>query len=119
MKKFLNAFMFGAAACAACASDELYDMLEQFESAESLLGQSRFGRTTQSILSQKELAKTADWGGAMLVFKLENTAGLPFWKWRSYVGEYTYAFYVLQDYEKSDNWQKIRLFPEIKNLSEQ
>lgn len=55
----------------------------------------------------------------MLVFKLENTAGIQFWQWRSFVGEYTYAFYVLQDYEKSDNWQKIKLFPEIKNLSEQ
>ncbi len=119
MKKFLNAFIFCATACVACASDELYDMLEQFESAESLLGQSRFGRTTQSILSQKELIQTADWGGAMLVFKIENLAGLPFWKWRSYVGEYTYAFYVLCDYDKADNWQKIRLFPEVKELSKQ
>ena len=79
MKKILNAFMFCAAACAACASDELYDMLVQLESAESLLGQSRFGRTTQSILSQKELVQTADWGGAMLVFKLENTAGFVYY----------------------------------------
>ena len=111
--------MFCAAACAACASDDLGDMLDQFEYAKGLLGQSRFGRTTQSILSQKELSQTADWGGSMLVFKLENTAGIQFWQWRSFVGEYTYAFYVLQDYEKSDNWQKIKLFPEIKNLSEQ
>lgn len=119
MKKFLNAFMFCTAACAACASDDLGDMLDQFEYAKGLLGQSRFGRTTQSILSQKELAQTADWGGSMLVFKLENTAGIQFWQWRSFVGEYTYAFYVLQDYEKSDNWQKIKLFPEIKELSKQ
>lgn len=31
MKKFLNAFMFCTAACAACASDDLGDMLDQFE----------------------------------------------------------------------------------------
>lgn len=118
MKKFLNAFIFCATACVACASDEL-DMLEQFESAESLLGQSRFARATDAFLSQKDLAQTANWGGEMLVFKLENTAGTQYWKWRSYVGEYTYAFYVLCDYDKADNWQKIRLFPEVKELSKQ
>lgn len=150
MKKLLKIFAFAASACAACASDELYDMLVRFESAEALLGQkqtartardaqageallrqqqaartgeallgqSRFARATDAFLSQKDLAKTADWGGAMLVFKLENLAGAPFWKWRSYVGEYTYAFYVLCDYDKADDWQKIKLFPEIKKLSE-
>lgn len=136
MKKLLKIFAFTASACAACASDELYDMLVQLESAESLigqkqtaqtardaqtdealLGQSRFARATDAFLSQKDLVQTANWGGEMLVFKLENTAGLPFWKWRSYVGEYTYAFYVLCDYDKADNWQKIKLFPEIKELS--
>lgn len=136
MKKVLKIFAFAASACAAYASDELYDMLVQLESAESLigqkqtaqtardaqtgealLGQSRFARATDAFLSQKDLAQTANWGGEMLVFKLENTAGLPFWKWRSYVGEYTYAFYVLCDYDKADNWQKIKLFPEIKELS--
>ena len=147
MKKLLKIFAFAASACAACASDELYDMLVRFESAESLIGQkqtaqtARDAQTGEALLGQKQTTQTgetllrqsrfvlaaaylfgqcqtADWGGEMLVFKLENTAGLPFWKWRSYVGEYTYAFYVLQDYEKSDNWQKIKLFPEIKNLSE-
>lgn len=143
MKKLLKIFAFAASACAAYASDELYDMLVQLESAESLigqkqaaqageallgqkrdaqtdealLGQSRFARATDAFLSQKDLVQTANWGGEMLVFKLENTAGLPFWKWRSYVGEYTYAFYVLCDYDKADNWQKIKLFPEIKELS--
>lgn len=127
MKKFLNAFMFCTAACAACASDELYDMLEQFESAESLLGQKQTAQAGEILLRQSRFvsaslflfgqSQTADWGGEMLVFKLENTAGLPFWKWRSYVGEYTYAFYVLCDYDKADNWQKIKLFPEIKELS--
>lgn len=148
MKKLLKIFAFAASACAACASDELYDMLVQFESAESLIGQkqtaqtARDAQTGEALLGQKQTvqagkillgqsrfvsaalylfgqSQTADWGGKMLVFKLENTAGLPFWKWRSYVGEYTYAFYVLQDYEKSDNWQKIKLFPEIKELSKQ
>lgn len=149
-KKLLKIFAFAASACVAFASGELYDMLVQLESAESLigqkqtaqtaqdaqtgealagqkqtaqageilLGQSRFARATDAFLSQKDLAQTADWGGAMLVFKIENLAGAPFWKWRSYVGEYTYAFYVLRDYEKADNWQKIKLFPEIKELSE-
>lgn len=138
MKKVLKIFAFAASACAAYASDELYNMLVQLESAESLigqkqtaqtardaqtdealLGQSRFARATDAFLSQKDLVQTANWGGEMLVFKLENTAGLPFWKWRSYVGEYTYAFYVLCDYDKADNWQKIKLFPEIKELSKQ
>lgn len=130
MKKLLKIFAFAASACAACASSELYDMLVQLESAESLigqkqtaqtgeilLGQSRFARATDAFLSQKDLAQTADWGGAMLVFKIENLAGAPFWKWRSYVGEYTYVYYVLCDYDKADNWQKIKLFPEIKELS--
>ena len=135
MKKLLKIFAFAASACAACASDELYDMLVRFESAESLIGQKQTAQTARAaqageiLLRQSRFvsaslflfgqSQTADWGGEMLVFKIENLAGLPFWQWRSYVGEYTYAFYVLQDYEKSDNWQKIRLFPEIKNLSEQ
>ncbi len=130
-KKLLKIFAFAASACVAFASGELYDMLVQLENAESLigqkqtaqagetlLGQSRFARATDAFLSQKDLAQTADWGGAMLVFKIENLAGAPFWRWRSYVGEYTYAFYVLRDYENADNWQKIKLFPEIKELSE-
>lgn len=146
MKKVLKIFAFAASACAAYASDELYDMLVQFESAESLIGQkqtaqtARDAQTDEALLGQKQTvqagkillgqsrfvsaslflfgqSQTADWGGEMLVFKLENTAGLPFWKWRSYVGEYTYAFYVLCDYDKADNWQKIKLFPEIKELS--
>ena len=155
MKKLLKIFAFAASACAAYASDELYDMLVQLESAESLIGQKQAAQAGEALLSQKRDAQTgeallgqkqtvqagkillgqsrfvsaslflfgqsqtADWGGEMLVFKLENTAGLPFWKWRSYVGEYTYAFYVLCDYDKADNWQKIKLFPEIKELSKQ
>ena len=127
MKKLLKIFAFAASACAAYASDELYDMLVQLESAESLIGQKQTVQAGKILLGQSRFvsaslflfgqSQTADWGGEMLVFKLENTAGLPFWKWRSYVGEYTYAFYVLCDYDKADNWQKIKLYPEIKELS--
>ena len=148
MKKLLKIFAFAASACAACASDELYDMLVQLESAERLIGQKQTAQTAQdaqtgeALLRQQQAARTgeallgqsrfvsaslclfgqtqtADWGGEMLVFKLENTAGLPFWKWRSYVGEHTYVYYVLGDYEKADNWQKVKLFPEIKELAKE